>query len=139
MFGKKSNHPSQGNIDCLISGKTRIDGDVQFEGGLRVDGEIKGNLTGNSTSVLIVSEAARLEGEVHVAHAVVNGSIKGSVHVTDQIELQAKARIFGDVHYRTLEMHPGAVVEGHLVHQTTEAGKTGEGTVTPLPANRANN
>lgn len=140
MFGKKSNQPSQGSIDCLISAKTRIEGDVIFEGGLRVDGHIKGNLTGDDASLLIVSEMAGLEGEVRVAHAVINGTIKGSVHVGDRIELQAKAKVEGDVHYRTLEMHPGAVVEGRLVHQGPDTGKasTGtEGTVTPLPTNRA--
>lgn len=139
MFGKKNSQASHSSIDCLISSKTRITGDVQFEGGLRIDGEIKGNLHGNSTSLLIVSESARLEGEVHVAHAVVNGSIKGTVYVANQIELQAKARVIGDVHYRTLEMHPGAVVEGRLVHQVSEESKVSEGTVTPLPTNRASN
>lgn len=119
MFGRKNGSASSnaGNIDCLIGAKTRIEGDIHFEGGLRVDGQIKGNLRGNQSSMLIVSEQARLEGEVHAVHAVINGKITGTVHVADRLELQPKARITGDVHYRTLEMHPGAVVEGRLMHQ----------------------
>lgn len=119
MFGKRNGSASAnaGNIDCLIGAKTRIEGDIQFEGGLRVDGQIQGNLRGNQSSMLIVSEQARLEGEIHVAHAVINGKVVGTVHAAERLELQPKARITGDVHYRTLEMHPGAVVEGRLVHQ----------------------
>ncbi len=119
MFGKKNGHVASTSIDCLISAKTRIVGDIHFEGGLRIDGQIKGNLTaaGSQSGLLMVSELARLEGEVHAAQAVINGTVLGTVHVSDRLELQPKARITGDVHYRTLEMHPGAVVEGRLVHQ----------------------
>lgn len=121
MFGRKNGSPSAniGNIDCLIGSKTRIEGDIQFEGGLRVDGQIKGNLRGGQNSMLIVSEQAQLEGEIHTAQAVINGRIAGTVHVGERLELQAKARIAGDVHYQTLEMHPGAVVDGRLIHQAT--------------------
>jgi cytoskeletal protein CcmA (bactofilin family) len=119
MFGKRngSTGANAGSIDCLIGAKTRIEGDILFEGGLRVDGQIKGNLRGNQNSMLIISEQASLEGEIHAAHAVINGKVVGTVHAADRLELQPKARITGDVHYRTLEMHPGAVVEGRLVHQ----------------------
>ncbi|TCJ11872.1 polymer-forming cytoskeletal family protein [Parasulfuritortus cantonensis] len=117
MFGKKTSSGNTGSIDCLIGVKTRIEGDVQFEGGLRVDGQVKGNVLGNQNSVLIISELAQLEGEVRAAQAIINGRITGTVRVADRLELQAKARVVGDVQYRTLEMHPGAVVEGRLIHQ----------------------
>lgn len=118
MFGRKPGSPSAnlGNIDCLIGAKTRIVGDTDFEGGLRVDGEIKGNLNGGGESMLVVSEQARIEGQVRCANAVINGQVAGIIQVADRLELQAKARITGDVHYQTLEMHPGAVVEGRLIH-----------------------
>lgn len=117
MFGKKTSSGNTGSIDCLIGVKTRIEGDIQFEGGLRVDGQVKGNVLGNQNSVLIISELAQLEGEVRAAQAIINGRITGTVRVADRLELQAKARVVGDVQYRTLEMHPGAVVEGRLIHQ----------------------
>ena len=117
MFGRKHSGATAGSIDCLIGVKTRIEGDIQFDGGLRVDGQVKGNLLGSQNSMLIVSEQAQLEGEISVSQAVINGKITGTVQVADRLELQAKARIVGDVRYRTLEMHPGAVVEGRLIHQ----------------------
>jgi cytoskeletal protein CcmA (bactofilin family) len=122
MFKKQPTKP-QSRIDSLIGVGTRIDGDVSFSGGLRVDGEIKGNVTAlpEEPSTLVVSEQARIEGEIHVSHLVVNGTIEGPVFASEFLELQANSRVRGDVHYSRLEMHLGAVVEGRLMHRTGEA------------------
>ncbi|OGA34975.1 MAG: cell shape determination protein CcmA, partial [Betaproteobacteria bacterium RIFCSPLOWO2_12_FULL_62_13b] len=120
----------QNRIDSLIGAGTRIEGNVTFSGGLRVDGEIKGNViaAGDQPSTLVVSEQASIEGEIHVSHLVVNGAINGPVYSAEFLELQARCRVKGDVHYNTLEMHLGAVVEGCLVHSSSviESGKTVE-------------
>jgi cytoskeletal protein CcmA (bactofilin family) len=103
---------------------------VSFSGGLRVDGEVKGNVVaaGGQPSTLVVSEQASIDGEIHVSHLVVNGAINGPVFSAEFLELQARSRVKGDVHYNTLEMHLGAVVEGRLVHSSSiaEGGKTVE-------------
>ena len=129
MFSKKTSKP-QNRIDSLIGAGTKIEGNVTFSGGLRVDGEIKGNViaSGEQPSTLVVSEQARIDGEIHVSHLVVNGTINGPVHSAEFLELQAHSRVKGDVHYNTLEMHLGAVVDGHLVHSSgvTEGGKAVE-------------
>jgi cytoskeletal protein CcmA (bactofilin family) len=118
MFGKKISKP-QGRIDSLIGVGTSLDGDVTFTGGLRVDGEIKGNVRGveGQPATLVISENARIEGEISVSHLVINGTVIGAVHSSDFLELQTRARVTGDVEYSTIEMHLGAVVQGRLVHQ----------------------
>ncbi|MBL8479074.1 MAG: polymer-forming cytoskeletal protein [Sterolibacteriaceae bacterium] len=118
MFGKKTNKP-QGRIDSLIGVGTSLEGDVTFSGGLRVDGEIKGNVRAvdGQPATLVISEQARIEGEISVSHLVINGTVIGPVHSSDFVELQARARVTGDVEYSTIEMHLGAVVQGRLVHQ----------------------
>jgi len=120
MFRKKANKP-QNRIDSLIGAGTRIEGNITFSGGLRVDGEIKGNVVaaGDQPSTLVVSEQASIDGEIHVSHLVVNGSVNGPVYSAEFLELQAHSRVKGDVHYNTLEMHLGAVVEGRLVHSSS--------------------
>ena len=56
------------------------------------------------------------------AHVVVNGEINGPVYSSELLELQPKARIIGDVCYKRLEMHGGALVSGKLTHdQATDA------------------
>jgi len=114
MFG----HKTKNTIDSLIGMSTKIEGDLHFKGGLRIDGHIKGNVIADpaEASMLVISEQARVEGEVRVAHLVVNGEIIGPVYSTELLELQPKARITGDVYYKALEMHGGALVAGKLTH-----------------------
>jgi cytoskeletal protein CcmA (bactofilin family) len=114
MFGRKN----KSTIDSLIGVATNIKGDVQFKGGLRIDGQVTGNLTTETDqpSVLVISEHAKITGEVRAAHLIVNGEIIGDVYTTELLELQPKARITGNVFYKALEMHGGALVSGQLSH-----------------------
>ncbi|MBR7799439.1 bactofilin family protein [Undibacterium fentianense] len=114
MFNRKS----KSTIDSLIGASTNIEGDVHFKGGLRIDGHIKGNVIAEAgiSSILVISEQAVIDGEVRAGHVVVNGVINGPVISTELIELQSKARISGDVHYKALEMMNGALVSGKLAH-----------------------
>ena len=115
MFGRNA----KSEIDSLIGVSARIEGDLCFTGGLRIDGEVHGNVVAadGPDNLLIVSEFARIEGEVRCATLIVNGFIAGPVFASDLLELQPKARIVGNVHYRLLEMHGGAAVTGTLTHQ----------------------
>ena len=117
MFGGKG--MPQTRIDSLIGDGTTVEGNVIFSGGLRVDGRVKGNVltADEQPSTLVLSERARIEGEIRVSHAVINGTVIGPVFGGEYVELQAKSNVTGDVHYRTLEIQLGAVVQGRLVHQ----------------------
>ena len=120
MFGPKgSSSKPQNRIDCLIGAGTRVEGNVIFSGGLRVDGQVKGNIIAENDKpgTLVISEQAQVEGEIRVPHVVINGVVNGPVNSTEYVELQAKANVTGDVYYNTLEMQLGAVVQGRLVHQ----------------------
>ena len=121
MFNKESK--PQNRIDSLIGATTRIEGNVIFSGGLRVDGMVRGNVASvaEQPGTLVVSAEARIDGEVQAAHIVVNGTINGPVHATETLELQASSRVKGDVHYKSIEIQQGAVVEGRLVHRAAEA------------------
>jgi cytoskeletal protein CcmA (bactofilin family) len=118
MFGRNA----KSEIDSLIGIAARIEGDLCFTGGLRIDGEVRGNVIAadGPDNVLIVSEHARIEGEVRCANLVVNGYIAGPVFASELLELQPKGRIIGNVHYKLLEMHGGATVTGTLTHQQAD-------------------
>jgi cytoskeletal protein CcmA (bactofilin family) len=123
MFGKQKPAP-QKRIDSLIGSGTIVRGDIVFEGGLRIDGQVAGNVTAaeGKPGTLVVSEAARVDGRIDVSHVVVNGSVNGPVAAKDYLELQPKARIVGDVSYKTLEMHIGAQIHGRLEPSQAEPG-----------------
>lgn len=112
MFSKKKQPP----IRTLIGEGTVIRGEVHFTEGLRIDGEVVGDVfgTGDAASILVISEKARVTGKVKAGHVIVNGEVNGPVESTELLELQPRARIVGDVRYEVLEMHQGATIDGEL-------------------------
>lgn len=112
MFSKKKQPP----IKSLIAQGTRVDGNVLFEDGLRVDGEVVGDIRAESggTSLLVISELAKVAGSIQAGHVIINGLVQGPVAASELLELQPKARIEGDVSYKALEMHQGATIAGQL-------------------------
>lgn len=111
-LGKKSLPP----IRSLVGEGTTVRGSLAFQEGLRIDGEVHGDILaeGDRRSVVVISEKARVIGKVKAAHVIINGEIRGPVFSDELLELQPRARVHGDVTYRMLEMHPGALVEGAL-------------------------
>ncbi|MGH8762123.1 MAG: bactofilin family protein [Nitrosospira sp.] len=118
MFGKKANKPHS-HIDSLIGAGTRIDGNISFSGGLRIDGQVRGNITatGDKPSTLVLSDQAVIEGKIKVSHAVINGTVVGPIHSNEYLELQSKARVSGEVCYKIMEIQLGASIEGMLLQQ----------------------
>ncbi len=112
MFGKKKQPP----IKSLIAPGTHIEGNLVFLDGLRVDGDVVGDIRASdgSASILVISEEANVTGEIHADHVIINGRVTGPVHALELLELQPKARIEGDVFYKALEMHQGAMIKGQL-------------------------
>ena len=118
MFGGKGGSKPHNNIECLIGAGTTVEGSIIFSGGLRVDGRVRGDVIAadDKPGTLVLSEQAQIEGEIRVSHVVINGTVIGPVHASEYVELQPKANVTGDVHYRTLEIQLGAVVQGRLVY-----------------------
>ena len=116
MWGNKKIKSSK--IDTLIGQSIELDGDLNFSGGLHLDGKINGNVSSDngSNSVLVVSEQGEISGDVNVPYAVINGTIKGNVYASEKLELSNKACITGNVHYNVLEMASGASVNGNMLH-----------------------
>ena len=112
-------------IRSLIGEGTAVHGELRFSDGLRIDGEVHGDVVANGErpSLLVISENARVHGKVMAAHVIINGQVAGPVHSTALLEIQPKARIVGDVRYEALEMHQGATIDGELRHQSSEADK----------------
>ena len=117
-FKRKAQPP----IRSLIGEGTRFDGALSFNDGMRIDGEVKGDVValGDGPTLLVISEKARVHGRVKAAHVIINGEVLGPVEASDLLELQPKAHVVGDVRYQLLEMHVGARIEGDLRHVTAD-------------------
>lgn len=120
MFSSKK----QPAIRSLIGEGTVVHGTLRFSDGLRIDGEIQGDIVANAndTSILVISEKAKVVGTVKAGHVIINGTVIGPVESNHLLELQPKAMIRGDVRYEALEMHQGAAIEGALTRISSPVG-----------------
>ena len=105
-------------LSTLVAEDVEITGDIVFTGGTRIDGLVKGDVTGRKAegaSLLVLSDKGRVEGSIRCSDAVINGIVTGNLDVEHRLELQSDARVCGTIRYRQLQMDVGASVSGHLV------------------------
>lgn len=114
MWPSKNRKPPP--IKSLVGEGVVVTGELRFVDGLRIDGEVHGDVVAGegSRSIVVISENAKVLGKVKADHVIINGEVHGPVHCIELLELQPKARVTGDIRYDTLEMHPGALVDGEL-------------------------
>jgi cytoskeletal protein CcmA (bactofilin family) len=126
MFKQKPSKNAK--VDTLIGAKTRINGDIEFNGGLHLDGNINGNVTGDSNAgtFLSVSEHGCIEGSVIAPNVILNGIVKGDIEASDRVELGPKARVLGNVLYTIIETAVGAQINGKLIHRAVPGTGIGE-------------
>ena len=121
MF-KRGTQDNIGNIDTLIGRSTSIQGDVEFAGGLHIDGRVMGSVRGVSgaAAVLSISEHGLVDGSIEATQIVLNGAVHGDIHGSERVVLGSKARVHGNVHYGAIEMALGAEIQGKLVPRSDE-------------------
>lgn len=114
----------EGQIDTLIGAQMVIRGDLQFSGGLYVEGRIIGKVFAEDgkPAMLTLAENGSIEGEVSAPVVVLNGRMDGDVHAGERVELASKARVRGNVHYQVVEMAAGAQLTGRLIHADAALG-----------------
>ena len=105
----------------VIGAGMRVQGPCTFSDGLHIDGEVLGDVAaeGGQPSLLVIGEGGSVQGSISADHVVIGGSVVGPVLARELLELQSKARVQGDVRYKTLEMQQGAVIAGQLQPQLT--------------------
>ena len=127
MFSKRKKQSSikMTQLSSLIADGVEITGDIVFAGGMRIDGRVKGTVSGRShdgtpPALLVLSEKGQIEGSVRCGDAVINGAVIGDLEVEQLLELQSDARISGTIRYRQLQLDVGASVQGQLVRVDAE-------------------
>ena len=128
MFRRKHNKSIEvTKLSSLMAVNVQIAGDVVFSGGLRIDGQVEGNVIGKDGDhgLLVLSEKGAIQGSVKVHDAVINGTVSGDLEVEHFLELQANARVSGNITYRQLQMECGATVDGKLERMADASAKIG--------------
>lgn len=126
MFGKKKASTIEvTKLSSFVADNVEVVGDINFSDGLRIDGKVRGGVISKAgyKSLLVLSEQGTVEGNVRTYDAVINGTIIGDVEIEHFLELQANARVTGNISYRQLQMDAGATVEGKLILISEEMPK----------------
>ncbi|HOB66139.1 polymer-forming cytoskeletal protein [Ottowia sp.] len=108
-------------VNSIIGPGMQVQGPCTFQGSLQIDGTVVGDVTsdGGTPGLLVIGENGVVRGAISAEHVVISGSVVGTVQARELLELQSKARVQGDVRYKSLEMQQGAVIAGQLQPQVT--------------------
>ncbi|MDO8999233.1 MAG: polymer-forming cytoskeletal protein [Bacteroidota bacterium] len=129
MLGKSLNKNQ--NLDAssvnLIGNGTKIIGDINSAGDVRIDGTLTGNIV--TTGKFVLGTNGVVDGNVTSGNADISGEIKGKVNVSEMLSLKASAKVSGDIITGKLAIEPGAVFSGTCnmgakvknIHQNMEA------------------
>ena len=109
------------NIDTLVGPLSKVVGDVDYGGGLQIEGTVEGNVIAKCEDkcVLVINEMGVVEGEIRGTYIIIDGTVHGDIYASEGIELKSEAKINGDIYYASLGMSVGAQVNGKLVHQSS--------------------
>lgn len=105
----KTNEMENHTINLIGTG-TMIEGNIVSNGDIRIDGNLKGNLS--TKGKVIVGDTGKISGEVNCKNFEVEGSVDGKVNVTELLSLRAKSKVLGDITTSKLAIEPGAVFTG---------------------------
>ncbi|WP_019023812.1 MULTISPECIES: polymer-forming cytoskeletal protein [unclassified Thioalkalivibrio] len=118
MIGRKKGRGSKRTrrVDTMIGENAVVRGELEFSGGLYVEGRVVGSIRAPSdpSAVLMVAPQGVVEGQVMVPHLVVNGEVRGDMHMSEYVELGATARLHGHLYYKSLQITEGASIDGQL-------------------------
>jgi len=114
MLGKRVD-----KVETIIGTNTRIKGDIDLKGALRIDGVFEGTLHADS---IVIGEKGRVKGEIRATAVIIGGTVEGNVFADDYIEIKSKGKMMGDVTTKKLTIIEGGIFEGRS-NMTKETSK----------------
>lgn len=135
-----------GEINTLLGRGSEFEGKLTFEGTVRIDGKLSGEIF--SEDVLVVGEGAEVHAEIDIGEIIVQGTVVGNIRAKRAVEVHAPGRIKGDVTTPSLQIDKGVIFEGRCYMEGVTDGTLRRrdagapivsptptsGPVTPVPA-----
>ncbi|KPL02416.1 MAG: hypothetical protein AMJ90_05945 [candidate division Zixibacteria bacterium SM23_73_2] len=100
----------EGDLNTIIGKGTTFDGNLMIQGGLRIDGTVKGKVSGADT--ISIGEDGKVEADLDAKVIIVGGKVMGNIAAKEKVELQSNSIINGDLTTRNLVVEEGAVFHG---------------------------
>ena len=128
---KEKSDGADGEVQAYLGKGSRVSGKLNFEGTVRVDGQVEGEISAQDT--LIVGERAVITAQINGTTVVIRGKVTGDIHARKRVEIRAPGRLFGNIVTPSLVIHDGVIFEGHCsMTSGTEARSAESPRVTPL-------
>ena len=99
-----------GEISTLLGRGSEFEGKLTFEGTVRIDGYLKGEVF--SDDVLVVGEGAILEAEVDIGEIIIQGTVRGNIRAKRSVEILAPGKVQGDITTPSLQIDKGVIFDG---------------------------
>jgi len=112
-----------GEITTLLGRGSEFEGKLTFEGTVRIDGRLKGQVF--SDDVLIIGEGAYVEAEIDIGEVIIQGTVVGNIRASRGIEIHAPGRVKGDLTTPSLQIDKGVVFEGRSFMEEASSRATG--------------
>src|ERR1700759_2798566 len=113
----------QGEITTPLGRGSEFEGKLTFEGTVRIDGKLSGEIF--SEDVLVVGEGAQVNAEIDVGVIIVEGNVTGNIHAKRAVELHAPARVKGNIETPSLYIDKGVIFEGFSKRETLGGASSG--------------
>ena len=99
------------DVQAHLGHGSRIEGKLTFEGSVRIDGQVEGEISAQDS--VIIGESAEVTGQIVASTIVVQGRVTGDLTARKRVELKAPASLAGNINTPSLVIHEGVVFEGH--------------------------
>src|SRR5258708_37732318 len=115
---------SSGEVTTLLGRGSEFEGKVSFEGTVRVDGTLSGEIF--TDDVLIIGEGAEVNAEISVGAIIIEGTVHGNIHAKRSVEIHTPARVKGNISTPSLSIDKGVIFDGQcqMEQNGASSGKT---------------
>jgi cytoskeletal protein CcmA (bactofilin family) len=103
--------PQAGEVRAYLDKGSKISGKLFFEGPVRIDGQVDGEISANDA--VIIGESAVVTAQLKAASVVIGGKVSGDIIASKRVEIRPSAKVFGNLTTPVLVVHDGALFEGH--------------------------
>ncbi len=109
---KGSSYESTSSEEATVISKgVKIEGKLSCSGSIRLDGEVKGDIS--SQSAVIIGENGKVNGQINAENITIGGKVTGTVRAKEKLVLDAKANLQGDIFSKIIAVESGAVFNGN--------------------------
>jgi cytoskeletal protein CcmA (bactofilin family) len=112
---------NRGELKAFLGEGTNFKGVLAFEGTVRIDGKLEGEVVTNDT--LIIGEKAIVNAEINVGSIAINGKITGNITAKDRVDIHSSGEVYGNIQTPVLTIEEGVVFQGQCNMRNFEEKK----------------